>query len=171
MNVKDRIAAKKAAQGVAAPETVITGAANAPATSPPVSPPVRSSRAQRFSSAGFVDADDEPEKKNQVAKKPPEPAPKPITAAAPARAQAPAVVSAPPAASRAQRFAEKAAQRESTPEPAPYEREKDVRPKVDLVQNNAVLPWDDPDRPAGTGFPEGSFATETPPMQQKMQRS
>lgn len=96
MSVKDRIAAKKAAQGVAASETVTTGA---PATSLPVSP-VRSSRAQRFSSAGFVDSDQEPEKNNLVATKPSEPAPTPIKAAAPARAQAPAaVVSAPPAAS------------------------------------------------------------------------
>lgn len=68
------------------------------------------------------------------------------------------MVSAPPAASRAQRFAEKAAQRQSTPEPAPYEHEKDVRPKLDLVQNNAVLPWDDPDRPAGTGFSTQEWA-------------
>lgn len=133
MSVKDRIAAKKAAVG-----------AGAPVDKPAVSASdVKSSRSQRFASAGFV-GDTPPPKETEPSAPP-----------SPARFVPPmAVRTNPPAGvntslSRADRFAERMTERASAPIPANSTRET----AGDAIETpSTALSWDDPDRPAGSGY-------------------
>lgn len=150
MSVKDRIAAKKAAKGAAAPAHEPDASGGGLAVAAPAG---KISRARRFASAGVVDDAPTPEEMDSA----PSPAPAPVAPLDPpvaVRIAAPAASPATP--SRAARFAEKVAARAMDSVPAA--RNNHEVPTTPDEPARESLQWDDPDRPAGSAYSAQEWA-------------